>query len=91
MFFIWFQELVNFVRGILNKLTPSNFEKFLHNIQNLPIDTEERLSLVAKIFYDKVLLLFFNWKLNNSPFFINKGREGAVIFIHIRKDVPILV
>ena len=47
-------ELANAVRGILNKLMPSNFDKFLQKIQNLTIDTEQRLALVAKLLYEKV-------------------------------------
>lgn len=43
------------VRGILNKLTPSKFDKLLARIQALNIDTEDRLSGVIKLFFEKVL------------------------------------
>ena len=42
------------VRGILNKLTPSKFDKLLERIQALNISTEDRLSGVIKLFFEKV-------------------------------------
>jgi hypothetical protein len=47
------------VRGILNKLTPSNFEALLARIQALDIDSEDRLTGVIKLFYEKVFFWFF--------------------------------
>ena len=52
-----FQELLKTVRGILNKLTPSKFDKLLARIQSLNIDSEDRLAGVIKLFFEKV---FFN-------------------------------
>lgn len=49
------QELLKTVRGILNKLTPSKFDKLLIRIQALNIDSEERLAGVIKLFFEKVL------------------------------------
>lgn len=45
---------MNDVRGILNKLTPSKFEKLLVRIKAMDIDTEDRLSGVIKLFFEKV-------------------------------------
>ncbi len=42
------------VRGILNKLTPSKFDKLLAKIQAMNIDTEERMDGVIKLFFEKV-------------------------------------
>ena len=42
------------VRGILNKLTPSKFEKLLNKINALNIDSEDRLAGVIKLFFEKV-------------------------------------
>lgn len=49
------QELLNKVRAILNKLTPQNYENLLKQFKNLKIDTEERLSLVIDIIFDKAV------------------------------------
>lgn len=43
------------VRGILNKLTPSKFDKLLAKIQSLDINTEERLYGVIKLFFEKAV------------------------------------
>lgn len=43
------------VRGILNKLTPSKFDKLLQRIQSLDISTEERLAGVIKLFFEKAV------------------------------------
>lgn len=53
-YFIILQELFKTVRGILNKLTPSKFDKLLTRIQALDIDTEDRLAGVIKLFFEKV-------------------------------------
>jgi len=55
LFFI-LQGLMKFVRGILNKVTSSNFDFLLTKIlvECLNIDTEERLASVAEMFYEKV-------------------------------------
>lgn len=49
------EELLKTVRGILNKLTPSKFDKLLTKIQALNIDTEERLAGVIKLFFEKAV------------------------------------
>lgn len=49
------QDLNKTVRGILNKLTPSKFDKLLQRIQSLDISTEERLASVIKLFFEKAV------------------------------------
>jgi hypothetical protein len=57
------------VRGILNKLTPSNFETLLVRIQSLEIDSEGQLTGVIKLFYEKV---FFGFQyLSVKMFFLS--------------------
>ena len=48
------KEMLKQVRGILNKLTPSKFDKLLAKIQAMNIDTEERMDGVIKLFFEKV-------------------------------------
>jgi translation initiation factor 4G len=43
------------VRGLLNKMTPSKHEKLFAQIENLPIDTEERLAGVIQLFFEKAI------------------------------------
>jgi hypothetical protein len=45
------------VRGILNKLTTSNFEALLARIQALEIDSEHRLAGVIKTIFQMVFIL----------------------------------
>lgn len=41
------------VRGILNKLTPTNFDSLLQELKTLNIDTQEKLSNVISLIIDK--------------------------------------
>lgn len=43
------------MRGILNKITPSTFEKLLTQITELPIDNETTLSGCIAIIFEKVV------------------------------------
>lgn len=43
------------VRCILNKLTPSKFEKLLKKLESLEIDSEEGLYGVIKLFFEKAV------------------------------------
>nr|CAH0102792.1 unnamed protein product [Daphnia galeata] len=43
------------VRGLLNKMTPSKHDKLFAQIENLPIDTEERLAGVIQLFFEKAI------------------------------------
>lgn len=43
------------VRGILNKLTPEKFEPLLEQIQTLNIDTQEQLSGVINLVFEKAI------------------------------------
>jgi len=54
--FLIFQDLYKKMRGILNKITPSTFEKLLVQITELPIDNENRLSGCIAIIFEKVAL-----------------------------------
>ncbi len=44
------------VRGILNKLTTSNFEALLARIQDLEINSEHRLAGVIKTIFQMVFI-----------------------------------
>ncbi|KAG8333286.1 Eukaryotic translation initiation factor 4 gamma [Homalodisca vitripennis] len=48
------EELYKMVRGILNKLTPQKFETLM-KFKELKIDSEERLTLVMNLFFDKAV------------------------------------
>ena len=43
------------VRGLLNKMTPSKHDKLFAQIENLLIDTEERLAGVIQLFFEKAI------------------------------------
>lgn len=49
------QDLNKKVRGILNKLTPEKFDKLVGQVQNLPIDTPEKLTGVIDLVFDKAV------------------------------------
>ena len=51
------QDLKKSVRRNLNKLTPENYDKISKNILEMEVDTEERLSAIIQIFFDKVNIL----------------------------------
>jgi len=51
------QDLKKAIRGRLNKLTPENYDKISKNILEMEVDTEERLSAIVQIFFDKVNIL----------------------------------
>ncbi|KAI9563837.1 hypothetical protein GHT06_011303 [Daphnia sinensis] len=49
------EEILRTVRGILNKLTPSNYERLLTKIQETNIDSQECLAGVIRIFFAKAV------------------------------------
>ncbi|XP_044540458.1 eukaryotic translation initiation factor 4 gamma 1-like, partial [Gracilinanus agilis] len=49
------QELFRRVRSILNKLTPEMFQQLLKQVQQLTIDTEERLKGVIDLIFEKAI------------------------------------
>lgn len=49
------EALYKGVRSILNKLTPQKFETLLKQVQELPIDTEERLQGVINLVFEKAV------------------------------------
>jgi translation initiation factor 4G len=49
------EVVLNTVRGILNKMTPTSHERFLAKILALEINNEESLSGVIKLFFEKAL------------------------------------
>ena len=51
---ISFQQLFCKVRGILNKLTPQNFQTLTQQITDLNIDTQERLEGAIDLIFAKV-------------------------------------
>ncbi|KAK2710995.1 hypothetical protein QYM36_012234 [Artemia franciscana] len=48
-------DLKKSVRRNLNKLTPENYDKISKNILHMEVDTEERLSALVQIFFDKAV------------------------------------
>ncbi|XP_037786200.1 eukaryotic translation initiation factor 4 gamma 1-like isoform X22 [Penaeus monodon] len=48
-------EVVKRMRGILNKLTPEKFEKLVGTVNQMPIDTTERLSAVIDLIFEKAV------------------------------------
>ncbi|XP_072334621.1 eukaryotic translation initiation factor 4 gamma 3 isoform X5 [Scyliorhinus torazame] len=49
------QELFRRVRSILNKLTPQMFQQLMKQVQELTIDTEERLKGVIDLVFEKAI------------------------------------
>ncbi|XP_046670674.1 eukaryotic translation initiation factor 4 gamma 1-like isoform X3 [Homalodisca vitripennis] len=49
------EELYKMVRGILNKLTPQKFETLMKKFKDLKIDSEERLTGVINLIFDKAV------------------------------------
>ncbi|XP_065561430.1 uncharacterized protein LOC136027920 isoform X2 [Artemia franciscana] len=49
------QDLKKAIRGRLNKLTPENYDKISKNILEMEVDTEERLSAMVQIIFDKAV------------------------------------
>ena len=52
---ITIQDLFKKIRGIMNKMTPSMFEKLYIQIAALPIDDENSLSGCTEILFEKVV------------------------------------
>lgn len=48
-------ELFRRVRSILNKLTPQMFQQLMKQVQDLTIDTEERLKGVIDLIFEKAI------------------------------------
>ncbi|XP_065583286.1 eukaryotic translation initiation factor 4 gamma 3-like isoform X1 [Artemia franciscana] len=48
-------DLKKAIRGRLNKLTPENYDKISRNILEMEVNTEERLSAIIQIFFDKAV------------------------------------
>ncbi|KAK4027043.1 hypothetical protein OUZ56_016062 [Daphnia magna] len=49
------EEILRTVRGILNKLTPSNYKRLLTKIQEINIDSQDCLAGVVRIFFVKAV------------------------------------
>lgn len=49
------QELFKRVRSILNKLTPQKFHQLMKQVQELTVDTEERLKGVIDLTFEKAI------------------------------------
>ena len=49
------QDLFKRVRSILNKLTPQKFQQLMKQVQELTIDTEERLKGVIDLTFEKAI------------------------------------
>uniref|UniRef100_A0A3B5Q7H1 Eukaryotic translation initiation factor 4 gamma 1 n=1 Tax=Xiphophorus maculatus TaxID=8083 RepID=A0A3B5Q7H1_XIPMA len=49
------QELFKRVRSILNKLTPQKFQQLMKQVQELTVDTEERLKGVIDLTFEKAI------------------------------------
>lgn len=50
------QELLKNLRSILNKLTPQKFQGLMKQVQELTIDTEERLKGAIDLIFEKAIL-----------------------------------
>lgn len=50
------EEMCRKVRAILNKLTPQNFDALLSHIQDIKIDTENKLETVVEILFKKAIV-----------------------------------
>lgn len=50
------QQLFKQLRGILNKLTPEKFQELIKQVQELTIDTEERLKGAINLIFEKAIL-----------------------------------
>lgn len=50
------QQLFKHLRGILNKLTPEKFQELIKQVQELTIDTEERLKGAINLIFEKAIL-----------------------------------
>lgn len=50
------QELFKRLRSILNKLTPQKFQELMKQVQELTIDTEERLKGAIDLIFEKAIL-----------------------------------
>ncbi|XP_043242632.1 eukaryotic translation initiation factor 4 gamma 1-like isoform X2 [Amphibalanus amphitrite] len=48
-------QLVARLKGILNKITPSNIEKHIENIRQLEFNTDERLGKMINVLFDKAV------------------------------------
>lgn len=49
------EGLISFSRGMLNKLTPQNFDKLSQGFLELGIDTEEKLKRMIELIFDKAV------------------------------------
>ena len=49
------QDLLKKFRGILNKITPQKYDALVKRIDQLPINTEERLKDVLNLVFDKAV------------------------------------
>ncbi|XP_029692316.1 eukaryotic translation initiation factor 4 gamma 1-like [Takifugu rubripes] len=49
------EKMIRTFRGILNKLTPEMFESLMNQVDELNIDTEERLNAVVELIVNKAL------------------------------------
>ena len=54
LYVISMQELVRKSQGILNKLTPQNFDKLVAQMKELSLNTVDRLRKVIDIIFEKV-------------------------------------
>ncbi|KAK2728100.1 hypothetical protein QYM36_008546, partial [Artemia franciscana] len=71
------QDLKKAIRGRLNKLTPENYDKISKNILEMEVDTEERLSAIVQIFFDKAV---------DEPIYAPKYAELCKLMFE--KEVP---
>ncbi|KAK2702923.1 eukaryotic translation initiation factor 4 gamma 1-like [Artemia franciscana] len=71
------QDLKKAIRGRLNKLTPENYDKISKNILEMEVDTEERLSAMVQIIFDKVV---------DEPIYAPKYAELCKLMFE--KEVP---
>jgi hypothetical protein len=68
------QEYIKQVAEILNGLNPSTFVKLLPKIKALNLNTEERLSEVSKLLYEKVFGVLY---LTQASYHLNVYTLGC--------------
>jgi hypothetical protein len=68
------QEYIKQVAEILNGLNPSTFVKLLPKIKALSLNTEERLSEVSKLLYEKVFGVLY---LTQASYHLNVYTLGC--------------
>jgi hypothetical protein len=84
------QDYIKQVVEILNGLNPSTYVNLLPKIKAFNLNTEERLSEVSKLLYEKVLGVLY---LKQASYHLNVtlGCWRAQFLVDVRQNVPMFV